>query len=123
MKQEIYKVETYQNDCCKIIEDAIVKGKCISAEILKAYWRLNPPALQKSVILDTKKFDNNIKITRGYSILRLNDEYYKIYFSQAGPGTPHYLTQIPEKIETKTFSLEAENTYSLVGNSYILTLV
>lgn len=123
MESEIYKVETYQNDCCKIIEDAIVKGKCISAEILKAYWRLNPPALQKSVILDTKKFDNNIRISRGYSILYLNGDYYKIYFSKVEAGTPHYLTQIPEKIETKTFSLEAENTYSLVGNSYILTLV
>ena len=122
MKQEIYNVKAYYNDCCKMIENAIVNGKCIHAEILNMYWRLGSPALQKSVILDTKKSDNKIKITQGYSILHLNDEYYKIYFSQAGPGIPHYLTQVPEKIETKTFSFEAENTYSFVGNSYTLTL-
>ena len=122
MKQEIYKVETYQNDCCKIIEDAIVNGKYISAEILKAYWRLDPPALQKSVILETKSFNNNIRISRGYSILYLNGDHYKIYFSKVEAGTPHYLGQVPEKIETKTFSSEAKNAYSFAGNSYILTL-
>ena len=122
MEQKFYSIEDYQNDCYKIIEDAIVNGKCLHAEVLNTYWRLGAPALQKSIVLDTKKFNNDIRITRGYSILYLNGEYYKIYFSQSGAGTPHYFSQIPEKIEAKTFSLKAENAYSFVGSSYTLTL-
>lgn len=122
METEIYNLKEYHNDCCKIIENAIANGKYMCAEVLNTYWRLGAPALQKTVITQ-KGTDTKDRLTRGYSILRINKEYYKIYFYQGCSGNSHCCNQLPEKIETKTFSFEDENTFSFEGNSYILTLV
>lgn len=120
MESEIYNLKECHNDCCKIIEEAIANGRYMCAEVLDTYWRLGAPALQRTVITE-KGTDDGEKLTRGYSILYINKEYYKIYFYQGNSGISHYRNQLPEKIEI-IFS-EDENTFSFERNSYTLTLV
>lgn len=120
MESEIYNLEEYRNDCCKIIEKAIANGKYMCAEVLDTYWKLGAPTFQRTVIIQ-KGTDDGEKLTRGYSILHINKEYYKIYFYQGNSGISYYRNQLPEKIET--IFPEDETIYFFKNGSYILTLV
>lgn len=120
MESEIYNLKEYRNDCCKIIEEAIASGRYMCAEVLNTYWGLGAPALQRTVIIQ-KGADDGEKLTKGYSILHINKEYYKIHFYQDNSGKSHCRNQLPEKIEI--IFPEDETIYFFKNGSYILTLI